>query len=289
MFSVNGHRFLPIEIGQTILTMLGGDGGYSLSSIARMLGVSHTHVRTLADRAQAATDLAGHAIAAGGWLPPMLNGFHAAKYLTSTGRRVVRVIASFDAADILSPPMFDHGPGLLDLRHMLWELDDSSWLSVGPVNVGYGGTGGTLAFNALDRAGIDETLAHEIVRLRWSDTRVDSGEVAGAQIWPRVPLAPPASLGSFSTRPRTVAARSSSRCVSGGRGRAGCHAAGHRTTRLDWQTRCHDRCDSCDRVSRESLDRIAKRRETPGNRFSRSRRASQGRCAELLGFLAASL
>lgn len=195
-------RHADLEIGQTIGELLDCESAHSLSSIARMLGISHTHVKTLARRAQAASDTVDGRTDRRGWLPPMLSGFHAAKYLASTGRRVHRVIASFSSADILwisglPPSMFDHGPGMLDLPHMLWQLDDGSWLSVGPVNVGYGGTGGTLAFQALDRAGVNEDMANEIANLRWSDTHIERGETVGATTWPKVRLAAPASLGSF--------------------------------------------------------------------------------------------
>lgn len=197
-------RQVDLEIGTTIGKLLWSEGPHTLSSIARELGVSHTHVKTLARRAQSANpdDRPEEVSSQQDWLPPILDGFHAAKYLEETKRHVVRVIASFVSSDILwmtglSPTLFDQGPGRLELPHMIWELDDGSWLGIGPVNVGYGGTGGTLAFRALTRAGIDATLANRIVALRWSDTHVPTGEVHGAKTWPRVPLDPPESLGAF--------------------------------------------------------------------------------------------
>ena len=55
---------------------------------------------------------------------------------------------------------------------MMWQLDDDKWVGVESVNVGYGGTGGGYARNALVSAGIDKDLADEISWWRYSDTDV---------------------------------------------------------------------------------------------------------------------
>lgn len=197
-------REVDLDIGTTIGKLLESEGPHTCSSIARELGLSHTHVKTLARRAHDASHEHDqpNTLRESDWLPPILDGFHAAKYLKETQRHVVRVIASFDSSDILwmtglSPALFDQGSGRLELPNMIWELDNGSWLGVGPVNVGYGGTGGTLAFRALTRAGVDETVAADIVALRWSDTHMPSGTVHGATTWPSVPLLAPKSLGAF--------------------------------------------------------------------------------------------
>ena len=82
-------------IGQAIGDLLDGEGTHSLSSIARTLGISHPHVKVAGpnERTRRATrSTAGRNDAA--WLPPMLSGFHPAKYPASAGRRIVRVITS---------------------------------------------------------------------------------------------------------------------------------------------------------------------------------------------------
>lgn len=200
---------VDLEIGTTIGKLLAGSGSQSLSSVGRALGVSHTHVKTLAQRAQAASQAnraAGSASDDEIWQPPLMDSYAAAKYLQETGRHIVRVVASFADTDILwmtglSPRLFDYGWRTIDLPQMMWQLDDGGWLGVDMVNVGYGGSGGSLAFNALSRAGIDEALAHRIVDLRWSDTDIARGDVNGGRLWPKVPLAGPVPFGNFYVLP----------------------------------------------------------------------------------------
>jgi hypothetical protein len=199
---------VDLEIGSTIGQLLAGGGTQSLSSIGRALGVSHTHVKALAQRAEVAsqTTLAGLSPEAQVWRPPLLDSYAAPKYLDETGRHVVRVVAGFAETDVLwmtglAPALFDYGWGVLDLPQMMWQLDDGGWVGVDMVNVGYGGTGCRLAFNALSRAGIDEALARDIVDLRWSDTDVAGSNVDGGSVWPRVPLAGPVPFGTFYVLP----------------------------------------------------------------------------------------
>lgn len=200
---------LDLEIGSTIGELLAGTGAQSLSSIGRALGVSHTHVKTLAQRAQVASQTshtAGLPPLGQIWRPPLLDSYAAPKYLQETDTHVVRIVAGFAETDILwltglGPTLFDYGWGALDLPHMMWQLDDDGWLGIDMVNVGYGGTGGSLAFNALSRGGIDEDLARKIADLRWSDTDVTRSDIDGGQLWPRIPLAGPVPFGTFYVLP----------------------------------------------------------------------------------------
>jgi predicted transcriptional regulator len=176
------------RLGQVAAELLTEE--YSKSHIARIIGVSHTHVQTLIERAEGSTLLHDDA-----WSTPTMTGRAAVEYLRSTRTHVARVVAAFEASDVLfesrlHPEAFEQGAGLpLLMPHMLWQLNDANWLAIEEVNVGYGGTGGTYALRALEDAGIPSHLAQQIASYRFSTTDIEAGEVSGQVTWPRYPSA----------------------------------------------------------------------------------------------------
>lgn len=178
----------------------------SYSQAARVLGVSHTHVKALIERADARRSNEEGRSNAGdddSWAPPVFTGHRAARYLEQTGLTIREVFASFDQADVLwytkiSPRQFDQGLGnVVSVPHMAWLLSNDQWIGIDDVNVGYGGSGGLAAISAMTRAGLPNRLAEQIAGYRVSRTEVERGVVKGSHIWPMFPLGAPVSLGDF--------------------------------------------------------------------------------------------
>lgn len=162
-----------------IAEQLTREDGISHSAIARRLGVSHTHVRNLIDRATSAGLRRNPE-----WLTPTMSGGHAVRYLETTRRSIARIIAGFDASDVLlhsglHPQAFEQAAGFpVYPPNMLWQLDDGNWLGIDDVNVGYLGTGSTNAQRALENAGVPADLAHDVAyAYRFSVTDVTAEEI----------------------------------------------------------------------------------------------------------------
>lgn len=160
---------LDVEIGRVADVALAKHEYLSKSSIARLLGVSHTHVSNLIEASRSASEPAGSPRI------PLMENTVAGEYVTSVGARVIRSISAFHEGDVLvqsglDPRLFtEDGRDSLDIPEMLWQLDNGEWIGVGMVSVGYAGTGPRLAQEALERAGVDASAAREIPRWRFCD------------------------------------------------------------------------------------------------------------------------
>lgn len=164
--------------------------GQSRSAVARLLGVSHTYVAALIERAAKASPPSTQDEQ---WLTPVLHGDAALTYLQQTRRSVVTVIAAFSAGDALlasglHPQAFEQGQNYsLYVPNMLCQLDDGSWLGVDNAVPGYGGTGGTNLVRFLEDLGLPAALVSSIADYRYSRADVTSGQVDGTNVWPRYP------------------------------------------------------------------------------------------------------
>jgi hypothetical protein len=83
--------------------------------------------------------------------------------------------------------------GRIGIPAMLWQLDNGDWLGVSQATVGYGGSGCESSRSALLRAGVDETIAGEIIRWRFCDA-VDLNDPSSwdtRNVWPVHPRSGP--------------------------------------------------------------------------------------------------
>lgn len=192
-----------LELGRLAKEAIEADQYTTQSAVARVLGVSHTHVRNLIEAAEAAADdpPAGDDRD----LPVMLPNELAGDYVRDRGARVVRSISGFEASDVLhtsllNPRLFEND-GLCSPPAMLWHLDTGEWVGVTDATVGYGGTGCDWSRDALVAAGVDRRTAHEIVRWRYCDApQVDDPSTwTTARTWPAHPRGNP-----FIVQGRTV-------------------------------------------------------------------------------------
>ncbi|MFK4298105.1 hypothetical protein ABH924_003266 [Arthrobacter sp. GAS37] len=186
---------IDLEIGR-VATKATKDELTSKSSIARVMGVSHTHIGNLM-KAYAEADIAGPAVSG---IPIFVNSL-ASKYVQERGSRIVRSISGFNPSDALlrsdlDPRLFND-EGSVRSPEMLWKLESGEWIGVGHVSVGYNGTGCDFAVTALVAAGVPEDHARRIVSWRFCDavdiTDPDTWEES--RIWPVEPRTGPRIVG----------------------------------------------------------------------------------------------
>lgn len=150
--------------------------GVSQSRVGRRIGVSHTHVKALAERVE--SDLA-LPTPEQGWrdvLPrvPVLMPAVAGQFVTDTARRITYIVTGAGLLDAFLASGLDpermpvDGHRLLPPR-MLWRLDDGHWVGVEDVQFGYGGTGPSNTVRALTAAGVDEALALDVAGHGWAE------------------------------------------------------------------------------------------------------------------------
>lgn len=160
---------IDLDMGRRADAILASDEYASKSSLGRLLGFSHTHVATLIERARAMpVPPANERI-------PVMENTIAGEYVMSIGASIVRSISGFSSGDVLvqsglDPRLFaEEGEQRLDIPSMLWQLDSGEWIGVSEVTVGYGGTGPDYARHALRSAGVNRSVAAEIVQHRFCD------------------------------------------------------------------------------------------------------------------------
>lgn len=163
-------REIDLELGRVAVEAIAEDEYTRKTSIARVIGVSHTHVANLIAAYESADlptpELEGI---------PILDNNLAGQYVLDRGTRIVRSISSFEPGDVLSRSNLDprhfrtEDRKHLSVPTMLWLLESGEWIGVGSVNVGYGGTGPRQAESALVTAGIESGLASRIASWRFCD------------------------------------------------------------------------------------------------------------------------
>lgn len=169
----------------------------SYSSLARVLGVSHTHVKTLVERASSREPCQEES----DWRTPILSPSAARHYLEETGRSIRRIVAGFAESDVLyasrqDPHVYTSGDGVtVSVPNMVWQLDDGNWVGIDDVSVGYGGTGPSNAYALLGSVGLDEGLASRVAGHRYSDVQLPDGPAMHRVEWPLYNLALPAPDG----------------------------------------------------------------------------------------------
>lgn len=149
--------------------------GVSKNAVARTLGISQPHVTALIQRSATAErsgiqeDI------------PVLSTYEAVGYLSDTKQSISRVIAGFYPLDVLirselDPERFREGWSL-QVPHMLWQIEDGSWIGIDEVNVGYGpgGTGPSAAYRALTDAGVHQNLAASAYERKFFDLDLAKG------------------------------------------------------------------------------------------------------------------
>lgn len=176
-------RRIDAEIGRVAEQALESSEYVTKSSLARLLGLSHTHVGNLIALA-AANPAPEPGIA-------VMDNVIAGDYVASIGASIVRSVSAFAENDVLVQtgvdPRLIADEGAARPPAMMWLLDTGEWIGVSQATVGYGGVGCGLAINALTRAGVDRDVASEIVSWRFCDAVdiTDPNTWITQRVWPR--------------------------------------------------------------------------------------------------------
>lgn len=190
-------REIDLELGRVSVEAIAEDEYTRKTSIARVIGVSHTQVANLIS-AYERSDMAAPPLAG----IPILENDLAGQYVLDRETRIVRSISGFSTGDVLArsnldPRLFDaDGRNYPSVPEMIWQLESGEWIGVGTVSVGYGGAGPRYAKQALVRAGVDEELAARIVSFRFCDAVDVSDPTTWDErtVWPAEPRSTPALL-----------------------------------------------------------------------------------------------
>lgn len=188
---------LSVQIGAAA-AFLRDELGQSKAESARVVDISPSH---MTEWMKAAADQCVGL----GYDPfervPILDGGDLQEFVTSHGGPR-RIASSFAYHDVLymsqvDPERLVH-EGFVYQPNMMLQTNDSSWVAVNHVNVGYGGTGPSNAERELRGLGIDEDLAYQIAYSRVSDVRLDNADHAfHTNEWPQYPLQTPTPLASW--------------------------------------------------------------------------------------------